>query len=188
MLLFIVLVINKKYKGIPEGLFVLFAHANNCQTSRSYNTPIWLQFLLKWKAALGEKDCEDLTPKPTNVTLLCRFHIAQSWQNLLVRELGSKEPPDVVAAQELVAGYIPRVLQGYGLRGLVAGLGAVPESKNGTTLALFGASSRLLPDVAPSDDATVLIPTLEPAWDPSKPPAGSMAAPMDREDPEDYRD
>ncbi|RKO91119.1 hypothetical protein BDK51DRAFT_46036 [Blyttiomyces helicus] len=55
MLLFMVLVINEKYKGVPVALFLFSASPKNRATSSDYGAAILLRFLLKWKAAMEGK-------------------------------------------------------------------------------------------------------------------------------------
>ncbi|RKO89889.1 hypothetical protein BDK51DRAFT_45860 [Blyttiomyces helicus] len=129
ILLCVMLVIVENYKGVPIALFLFSAPLGNRQTSAGYDGKVLDQFLLKWRAALGEKDGAAFTPKipMTHTDLkeinalravwygtivpLCIFHISQSWKNQLSKELGQGSLPEVVAMCQLVAVDVHHVLQ-----------------------------------------------------------------------------
>ncbi|RKO91120.1 hypothetical protein BDK51DRAFT_46037 [Blyttiomyces helicus] len=71
---------------------------------------------------------------PTVIALFCMFHIAQSWKNQLVHELGNKEPAEVMAARQIVSGDICQVpersqldlLRGEGMKRIPSEADIVP--------------------------------------------------------------
>ncbi|RKO88739.1 hypothetical protein BDK51DRAFT_1876, partial [Blyttiomyces helicus] len=63
ILLFVMLLIEENYYGVPIALFLFSAPLRNHQTSSGYDAATLERFLSKWKVPLGEKDGTHFTPK-----------------------------------------------------------------------------------------------------------------------------
>ncbi|RKO93452.1 hypothetical protein BDK51DRAFT_51538 [Blyttiomyces helicus] len=82
--LFVMVVMDENLKGVPVALFRFSAHLGNQQTSAGYDT--MEQYLSKWKAALGQKEGEIVTPKVLKISerrTADRIHIGQSGINFM---------------------------------------------------------------------------------------------------------
>ncbi|RKO84973.1 hypothetical protein BDK51DRAFT_32645 [Blyttiomyces helicus] len=75
ILLFVKLVIDENYKGVPVALFLVSATLGDKQTSSGFNAATLQQFLSEWKDALGEKEVMPFTPKVWKGKILGEFRM-----------------------------------------------------------------------------------------------------------------
>ncbi len=99
LLLFIVMVIDEGWKGVPVS-FLLFSAATGAKaTHASYNRGILNKLLTSWKRHFGERNGKSFEPSvaitdtdtkersalldvwPSLWLLLCTFHVRQCWTN-----------------------------------------------------------------------------------------------------------
>lgn len=99
LLLFIIMVIDEEWKGVPVS-FLLFSAATGAKaTHASYNRAILQKLLSAWRVHLGIKNGVDFSPSvaitdtdtkersalldvwPAIWLLLCKFHVRQCWTN-----------------------------------------------------------------------------------------------------------
>jgi hypothetical protein len=110
MLLWIVMGIDEKRKGVPLAFMLFSAPAGNRQTSAGYNAEILEELLCKWRDSLTKGRGKDFAPRvaitdtdllerkalatvfPKVWLLLCKFHICQSWRNHRNRGIKGKTP------------------------------------------------------------------------------------------------
>ncbi|CDO76392.1 hypothetical protein BN946_scf184937.g6 [Trametes cinnabarina] len=99
LLLFIVMGIDEKKRGVPLAFLLFSAPSGNQNTSSGYNTEILTRLLSRWQAALGSRHGTSFAPRvaitdtdlkergallnifPSIWLLLCKFHLRQSWRN-----------------------------------------------------------------------------------------------------------
>lgn len=105
LLLFILMGIDKRNRGIPLAFLLFSAPSNNKTTSSGYDHEILRKLLESWKCSLGTRNGESFAPAviitdtdakerkagaivfPQTSFLLCGFHVRQSWKNHLARVL-----------------------------------------------------------------------------------------------------
>ncbi|KIJ38649.1 hypothetical protein M422DRAFT_258767 [Sphaerobolus stellatus SS14] len=110
LLLFIVMAVDEKAKGVPIAFLLFSAPSGNKQTSAGYDTMILAKLLQKWHEDLenhGKRPSEvlvvvtdtDLKERgallqvfPHIWLLICKFHIWQSWRNHRNKVLKGKAP------------------------------------------------------------------------------------------------
>lgn len=100
MLLFIMMVVDKDWKGIPVAFFLFSAPPNSKFTPAGYDTSILVDVLQEWRdhltsqhpstpfrplVCMTDTDAKErgalLLVWPTILLLLCRFHVRQCWTN-----------------------------------------------------------------------------------------------------------
>jgi hypothetical protein len=99
ILLFILMAIEEKQKGVPLAFLFFLAPSHNQHTVGGYNTDIISRLLQKWKDSLGTCNSEDFIAAvaitDTDLKeqaaliqvflqiwlLICKFHLWQSWRN-----------------------------------------------------------------------------------------------------------
>nr|GAT48680.1 predicted protein [Mycena chlorophos] len=106
LLLFIVMVVDERGKGIPVAFLIFSAPTGNQQSSAGYNTEILTKLLTTWRSHLNASGCAArptadtpfhpvtaitdtdmkergalLTVFPDIWLLICRFHLKQCWRN-----------------------------------------------------------------------------------------------------------
>lgn len=105
MLLFIVMGVDEKNRGVPLAFLLFSAPSENRHTAAGYDTETITRMLDKWRLSLGERGGETFTAFvaitdtdliergalvrvfPSIWLLLCRFHVRQSWRNHRAREV-----------------------------------------------------------------------------------------------------
>jgi hypothetical protein len=110
LLLFIVMGVDERRKGIPLAFLLFSAPAGNQQTSAGYNTQILTELLRDWKrhmeqngstftpyTAITDTDTKErgalLNVWPQLILLLCKFHLWQCWKNRRHEIFGSCDAP-----------------------------------------------------------------------------------------------
>ncbi|OJT03174.1 hypothetical protein TRAPUB_6250, partial [Trametes pubescens] len=99
VLLFILMGVDEKQRGVPLAFLMFSAPSGNQQTSSGYNTAILTKLLSQWKTSLGTRNGQafaphvaitDTDPKergallhvfPDIWLLICKFHLRQAWRN-----------------------------------------------------------------------------------------------------------
>ncbi|GJE99092.1 SWIM zinc finger family protein [Phanerochaete sordida] len=99
MLLFIVMGVDEKNRGVPLAFFLFSAPMENKQTSGGYNTEILTAMLSAWKTSLGSRNGQVFEPRvaitdtdlkergaliavfPHVHLLICQFHLRQAFKN-----------------------------------------------------------------------------------------------------------
>lgn len=99
VLLFIIMAIDKEYRGVPLPFFLFLAPSGNAQTSSGYNTEILTKLLRAWKKDMDHHQKGPFTLHvaitdtylkergalvdvfPDIWLLICKFHPRQSWCN-----------------------------------------------------------------------------------------------------------
>ena len=110
ILLFIVMGVDERGKGVPLAFLLFSAPSGNRHTAAGYNTEVIARLLGEWKKSLGERDGKafeawvaitdtDLMERgallivfPRIWLLICKFHIRQSWRNHRNKELKGDSP------------------------------------------------------------------------------------------------
>nr|VWO97430.1 Linoleate diol synthase [Ganoderma boninense] len=105
LLLFILMGVDEKKRGVPLAFLLFSAPSGNQQTSSGYNTEVLTRLLGGWRDSLGVQDGRSFAPQvaitDTDLKecgallkvfkdiwlLLCKFHVRQSWRNHRSREL-----------------------------------------------------------------------------------------------------
>jgi hypothetical protein len=105
LLLFILMGIDKRNRGVPLAFLLFSAPSNNKTTSSGYDHEIIRKLLQQWKDSLGIRNGESFAPAviitdtdakerkagaivfPETSFLLCGFHVRQSWKNHLAKVL-----------------------------------------------------------------------------------------------------
>ena len=119
MLLFILMGIDEKRKGVPLAFLLFSAPGGNRKTCAGYNTEIIAKLLQEWKNSLGSRNREpfdvlvaitdtDLMERgalvlvfPKIWLLICKFHLRQSWRNHRNKVLKGKTPTHVLLKKKL---------------------------------------------------------------------------------------
>ena len=99
ILLFILMAVDEKRKGIPLAFLLFSAPGGNQKTCAGYNTEIIAKLLTEWRHSLGSRNGElfdvHVAITDTNLMergalvlvfpmiwlLICKFHLRQSWRN-----------------------------------------------------------------------------------------------------------
>ncbi|KLO10035.1 hypothetical protein SCHPADRAFT_833081 [Schizopora paradoxa] len=99
LLLFIVMVIDEAWKGVPVSFLLFSAATGTKATHASYNRAILQKLIRAWKTHLGERSGKGFRPLvaitdtdtkersalldvwPSLWLLLCKFHVRQCWTN-----------------------------------------------------------------------------------------------------------
>ncbi|TFK78557.1 hypothetical protein K466DRAFT_507120 [Polyporus arcularius HHB13444] len=99
VLLFIVMGIDEKARGVPLAFLMFSAPSGNQHTAAGYNTAILTKLLSAWRTSLGTRNDASFTPRvvitdtdfkergallsvfPELWLLICKFHLRQSWRN-----------------------------------------------------------------------------------------------------------
>ncbi|KIJ36149.1 hypothetical protein M422DRAFT_261476 [Sphaerobolus stellatus SS14] len=110
LLLFIVMVVDEKKKGVPLTFLLFSAPSGNKQISSSYDTAILMKLLQRWESsmekfksksfdvlvAVPDMDLKEqgalLVMFPNLWLLICKFNICPSWRNHWNRVLKGKSP------------------------------------------------------------------------------------------------
>ncbi|KIJ34487.1 hypothetical protein M422DRAFT_263455 [Sphaerobolus stellatus SS14] len=110
LLLFILMAVDEKGKGVPFAFLLFSAPSGNKQTSSGYDTEILTKLLQKWRAdleklkgrsfevlvAVTDTDLKErgalLVVFPGVLLLICKFHIRQSWRNYRNKVLKGQSP------------------------------------------------------------------------------------------------
>ncbi|RGB41357.1 hypothetical protein C1646_752155 [Rhizophagus diaphanus] len=109
ILLFVLLILDKKSQGIPIAYFLFSPLSGKC-VQGGYDHEILQKFLNKFKNVLGIKNESSFTPKPNIHMLLCMFHVSQCWKNKINELLGAKGTPQIIKLCKEVKLYIKGVL------------------------------------------------------------------------------
>jgi hypothetical protein len=110
ILLFIVMGVDERGKGVPLTFLLFSAPSGNRHTAAGYNTEVITRLIGEWKKSLGKRDGKafeawvaitdtDLMERgallivfPRIWLLICKFHIRQSWRNHRNKELKGDSP------------------------------------------------------------------------------------------------
>ncbi|KAL7283273.1 hypothetical protein ACG7TL_002702 [Trametes sanguinea] len=110
LLLFIIMGVDEKKRGVPLAFLLFSAPSGNQNTSAGYNTEILTRLISRWQAALGSRDDAPFAPRvaitdtdlkergallnvfPSIWLLLCKFHLRQSWRNHRSRVIKGNSP------------------------------------------------------------------------------------------------
>ncbi|KIJ41626.1 hypothetical protein M422DRAFT_255244 [Sphaerobolus stellatus SS14] len=110
LLLFILMAVDEKGKGVPLAFLLFSAPSGNKQTSSGYDTEILTKLLRQWRTdlesfkgksfevlvAITDTDLKELGALlavfPHILLLICKFHIRQSWRNHRNKVLKGQSP------------------------------------------------------------------------------------------------
>ncbi|KAF7790324.1 hypothetical protein EIP86_001278 [Pleurotus ostreatoroseus] len=110
ILLFIVMGIDEKKRGVPLAFMLFSARSEAKQASASYDSETIQRLLTAWKTKLGSREDQVFTPYvaitdtdlvernalaavfPEIWLLICKFHLRQSWRNHRNRVLKGTSP------------------------------------------------------------------------------------------------
>ena len=99
LLLFIIMGVNEKGRGVPLAMLLFSAPTGNRATHAGYNTDILAELIGEWKSHLGQQNNDPFCPFaaitdtdtkerlalvrlwPPIILLLCQFHVRQCWTN-----------------------------------------------------------------------------------------------------------
>ena len=119
MLLFILMGIDEKQKGVPLAFLLFSAPGGNRKTCAGYNTEIIAKLLREWKNLLGSQNRGpfDVLVAITDTDLMewgalvvvfpkiwlliCKFHLCQSWRNHRNKVLKGKTPTHILLKKKL---------------------------------------------------------------------------------------
>ena len=107
MIVFIVMAVDKNWRGVPIAMMMFSAPEGNRATSAGYNGEIVALMLSRLREGL-KRDGRDWSPSvwitdsdvkernailrvwPTAVLLLCRFHLRQAWRNNANKKIAAR--------------------------------------------------------------------------------------------------
>ncbi|TFK46462.1 hypothetical protein OE88DRAFT_1667443 [Heliocybe sulcata] len=119
LLLFILMGVDTKGRGVPLAFLLFSAPSGNKQTSAGYNTEVIARLLDEWRVMLGRRDGDGFQPlvaiTDTDLMergaliqvflsiwlLICKFHLRQSWRNHRNRLLKGTSPAHMTAKARL---------------------------------------------------------------------------------------
>lgn len=99
LLLFIIMGVDEKGRGVPLAMLLFSAPTGNRATHAGYNTDILAELIGEWKSHLGQQNNDPFCPFaaitdtdtkerlalvrlwPPIILLLCQFHVRQCWTN-----------------------------------------------------------------------------------------------------------
>ena len=99
LLLFIIMGVDEKRRGVPLAMLLFSAPTGNRATHAGYNTDILAELIGEWKSHLGQQNNDPFCPFaaitdtdtkerlalvrlwPLIILLLCQFHVRQCWTN-----------------------------------------------------------------------------------------------------------
>lgn len=99
LLLFIIMAVDEKGRGVPLAMLLFSAPTGSRATHAGYNTDILAELIGEWKSHLGQQNNDPFCPFaaitdtdtkerlalvrlwPPIILLLCQFHVRQCWTN-----------------------------------------------------------------------------------------------------------